>query len=230
MPQWSVRLVLSPALDTAIVPYEEWPIVPELHAMTWGGLAGTGYEDVPYLTFELEAGDADEAEELAQSLARNMLRDDTAWPSGGLPVAWVAPLLEGQDSHRFLSQAKELYDDERYELAIIAAHVHLEVQMRTLLTMAADSQPASYARRLLKTSPWSRLTSSGSKAAVEILLGVDPTRMKQWAGLTAHVTRRNAVVHEGVPMNEADARKSLSAVEGFWAELASAARPARPHT
>lgn len=82
-----------------------------------------------------------------------MLCEGTALREPGPPVAWVAPLVEGQDSHRCLQQAKELFDDGRYALAIISAQVHLEIQMRTLLNLPADSQPASYASRLLNMSP-----------------------------------------------------------------------------
>lgn len=54
------------------------------------------------------------------------------------------------DGHRFLEQAKALYESEDYELAVVAAQIHFEVQLRLLLERAAQRAERRWARRLLR--------------------------------------------------------------------------------
>jgi hypothetical protein len=228
MPElWSVRLVLTAQQDRAlVVPHDQWPIIPELHELQLGGLAGAGYEDEPYITFVLSAQQPEEAERLAQSLAYNMRNDaDSATP---LPVAWVAPLRKDDpDSHRFLEQAKELFDEERYDLAVVAAQVHLELQIRTLLERVAERGAPGWAKRLVKLRPWAALgRSDPAKGVVEALLGIDPSDTPEWPEIAAHFQRRHGVVHEGQQIERGDAFRSIAAVQSFWARLADAARQA----
>jgi hypothetical protein len=198
-----------------------WPLAPGLRALTLGGVAGTGFEDEPYITFVLEADDAVQAERRAQELAAAMQTDPH--PAGPLPVAWVTPMRGTDvDSHRFLEQAKHLFDDERYDLAVVSAHIHLEVQVRTLLERAVDVSGQAWAKRLLKLRPWASLSSDPAKAAIETILGINPTATSEWPEVAAHIARRNGIVHEGHQIEPNEAARSIWAVQAFWTTLADA--------
>jgi hypothetical protein len=146
-----------------------------------------------------------------------------------LPVAWVAPLRnDDANSHRFLEQAKELFDEERYELAVVAAQVHLELQIRTLLERVAESGAPGWAKRLVKLRPWAALgRSDPAKGVVEALLGIDPIERPEWPEIAAHFQRRHGVVHEGQRIERGDAYRSIAAVQSFWTRLSDAARQAQ---
>ena len=61
---------------------------------------------------------------------------------------------------------------------------------------------------------------------MEVLLGIDPTQTPEWGEYSAHVTRRNGVVHEGQAIGNIDAGRSIAAVEALWTRLTEVARGA----
>jgi hypothetical protein len=100
-------------------------------------------------------------------------------------------------SQRFLEQAKEPFDDESFKMAVVATQVHFELQVRTLLRRAAENTEGQWAGRLTSRRGHATLNTDCGKAGLEVLLGVDPNQTPEWEEYSAHVTRRNGVVHEG---------------------------------
>lgn len=138
---------------------------------------------------------------------------------------WTAPLRdEEESSHRFLEQAKDLFGTEQFELAIVAAQIHFEMQLRLLLERAAVRIGTPWARRLTKYSRVATLSGEVSTASVQLLLGADVTASALWPEYTAHLRRRNAIVHEGRTMSPKDAASSIKVVQALWASLAEAER------
>ena len=178
------------------------------------------------LTLEVLAGDAGSAETLARWTA-DRIRQRANLPDAELTVAWVAPLKnEDASSQRFLSQARELLEGEHYELAAVAAQIHFEVQVLTMLEQAAAASGSQWAKRLLRVRGVAGLNTEFSKATVELLLGVDLTQVPEWPRFREHLERRNAIVHRGSAVDRDAAAASVVVVQALWIRLAHAARRA----
>jgi len=152
--RWSVRLLLDEnaikAMD-AMNRFESWPFHGTLRRMVIGGYGGTeALEDAPFVTLELEADGPDAAERLAHRVLDQAGRDAGVGRQRST-VVWVAPLRDDDvSSHRFLEQAKDLFEAENYELAIVAAQVHFQLQVRLLMERASGRLGTAWARRLTK--------------------------------------------------------------------------------
>jgi hypothetical protein len=222
--KWSVRLLLDEKAARAMSEWG-WPVHESVRAMTIGGYNGDGLDDSPFVTFELQADGPDAAE----GLARRLL--DVACKAVGIEaprstVVWVAPLRDEQpSSHRFLELAKDLFVNEHYDLAIVAAQIHLELQVRLLMKRASDRLGTAWAKRLTKNTRVGMLSNDVSTAAAELLFEIDVTQASLWPAYTAHLNRRNAVVHEGKAMDKKAAQESINIVQALWAELAKVERP-----
>jgi len=57
-----------------------------------------------------------------------------SWP--GVFARWVAPTSALHKGESFLDQAEDLLQEEQFELAIVAAEIHLESQAKTLIELA----------------------------------------------------------------------------------------------
>lgn len=221
---WSVRLTLDEDDARPMSSAMTWPISPVLRTMSVGGLVRDGLEEAPFMSFELQAPDADTAERIAHELAAQ-IRQEVKLPERKLPVAWVAPLEDADvSSQRFLEQAKELLDNENFEMAVVSAQVHFELQVRTLLRRAAEKTEGHWAKRPISRRGYATLNTDFSKATLEVLLGIDPTETPEWAEYSAHVTRRNGVVHEGQDIGNIEAGRSIAAVEALWIRLTEVTR------
>lgn len=201
-----------------------WPMHTDIIRMVIGGFHSDELEDTPFVTLELRATDAHAAEKLAQELVAFSL-DEAGLEASLLPVVWVAPLGESSESsHRFLEQAKELFQSEEFDLAVVAAQIHFELQLRLLLERAAARAGNRWARRLVKNRRVAALANDVSKASVQLLLGIDVTESRHWPEFNAHLSRRNAVVHEGQSVGSKEAAASIRVVQALWAVLAEAER------
>ncbi len=165
----------------------------------------------------------------AEQIARSVL--GAAWKAAGfeprhVDVVWVAPMRADElSTNRFLEQARDPLNGERYELAIVAAQIHFEMQVRLLMERAAKRNGETWAKRLIKNSRAAMLANDVSKATAELLLQIDVTKQSFWPAYTVHLARRNAVVHEGKTMGKQEAQESINTVESMWAELAKVERP-----
>lgn len=142
-PKWSVQLIVDPADVRSLSPHLLAAFSPDVHGVTFGGGNTSEDDEPPWITIDVAAADWHEARVLAQHLVGRVY-ESAGLPPRELPVAWVAPLAPGDESSlRFMSQAKELLDDERYDFAVVAAQIHLEVHVDTLVrrAVAADSSP-----------------------------------------------------------------------------------------
>lgn len=188
-----------------------------------GGFWEHEAEESPFVTLELRADRADAAEDLAQQLSAFSLRK-AGLEAHTLPVVWVTPLDGEQESHRFLEEAKSLFGGEQFDLAVVAAQIHFELQLRLLLERAAHRTGTKWAARLVKNRRVATLANEISEASVQLLLGIDVTESQYWPEFKAHLSRRNAVVHEGRTMGPKEAEASIKVVQALWATLAQAER------
>lgn len=223
--KWSVRLLLDEDSAKAVSDTKSWGWHDKIRYLAIGGWNVDGVDDSPYVTFELEVLGPDAAEHLARELVSHASKVAGLKP-GSCALVWVAPLREDEpSSHRFLEQAKELFDNEQYELAIVAAQIHFELQVRLLMERSARRSGQAWARRLTKNPRVSMLSNDVSTAAAELLLQIDVTQQTLWPAYKVHLSRRNAVVHEGAAMGKKEAQESINVVQALWAELAKVERP-----
>ena len=222
---WSVRL--------AVAESDAGPISREL-AVAWTGevhrlVMRAGEDGEPdTVTFELDAANAQAARIVAQhSLGK--VRAAAGLPVRESPVLWVAPLLGGSESsHRFLSHAEDLVEENAFDLAVVAAQIHLEVQVATLVrrAIAAHSSPLVHAlaERQRGWPPHDRW----AQPVLEALFDVRMTTFPRWREYNAHVSRRNDVAHGGQVVDRESATDSLRVVSDLWLWLNEAARRAAP--
>lgn len=182
-------------------------------------------EEVASLKLELQASNAAGAQGRAEGLlhrARRAARLPDAIPS----VAWVTPLTDDYaSSARFLDKAEDLLDDEdEQDMAVVAAHIHLEVQVRTLLGRAAEAHGPEWADVLLNMRGLGNLNNKQTQSLIRALLGVDVKQLDQWEAYRRHHVLRNAVVHEGQDAEPEEAKSSVAAVRAICIQLANAVR------
>lgn len=221
---WSVRVLVEPGESTAMSGELHHAFTSDVRRLRHSPADSDDFNGPSTITLEIRAPSANAARITAQHLLGEVRRH------AGIPVAesrivWVAPLApELESSHRFLEAAEELLDGEQYELAVVAAQIHIELHLSTLLRMLVAADESPVARALMasriewtQTQPWQR-------DLFEHLLSVSlPKAFPEWKGYIAHVERRNAIVHRGQVVDRESAKESLQVVSEFWRWLNEAA-------
>lgn len=183
-----------------------------------------GEEDVASIGFELLAVSAEAAEGRAQNLAFQARRA-AKLSVEPLPVAWAVPLRDEEESSaRFLDEARDLIDEEQFELAVVAAQIHLEVQVKTMLEVAAETDGPGWLEVLLNTKGIASLGNRQTRVLIRELLGIEIGTVDEWSGLQEHLARRNAIVHDGQAVKEKEAAESVAVVEAMVRHLSKASR------
>lgn len=196
----------------------------DVHALTHA-LADPDDADGPnVVTMELRASSADEARIRVQHLL-GQVRAKAGLPVIESELLWVAPLAPGPESSvRFLEQAEELLRSERYELAVVAVHIHLELHVSTLLRMLVGSDESKVAEGLLNSRVEWTHAQAWQRDLFEHLIGRSVSKdFPGWKRYATHVERRNAIVHRGQAVDLQAARESLDVVTELWRWLNDAA-------
>lgn len=190
------------------------------------GPSGIGEsEEVASLKLELLASDGQEARERGENLLYQARR------AAGLPdrtatIAWVTPLSdEDSSSARFLDKAEDLVEDEdEADMAVVAAQIHLETQVRLLLSRAVEANNGpEWVDVVMETRGLGNLNSKKAQALIRALLGIDVTQAPEWEAYEAHNVLRNAIVHEGQDALQHEAEASVEMVRQLSIRLANAA-------
>jgi hypothetical protein len=181
-------------------------------------------EEVASLKLELQASSAAAAQQRAENLliqARRAAGLQDEVPS----IVWITPLTDDDaSSARFLEKAESLLAEGERDLAVVAAQIHLEVQVRTLLSHAAERTGPDWAGVLMEARGLGNLNNKQTQALIKALLGVNVKQMPEWEAYTRHNVLRNAIVHEGQDAEEEEARSSVATVRALGIRLAKAAR------
>lgn len=129
-------------------------------------------DERPYALLGIRADSANSARIEVQHLIGEMLRQ-VGLDARQADVVWVAPMTETDgDDLRFLEQARELVEEERYEMAVLAAQTHFERQVGTLVALAIQGKPDPLVAALVdKQRSWS-LMRPLDRAIVEAALNV----------------------------------------------------------
>jgi hypothetical protein len=215
--RWSVRLAVDQGESGPISRVLHQAVVPEIRRLAISGPVGTYDGDADVVTFELEAQNARHARIVAQHLLSNVLRA-ARLPTRQAEVLWVTPMLATESSsHRFLDHARTLVENEDgYDLAVVAAQIHLEIQVKVLIQRATASDPSPLVDAVVRQRrPWAP-QDRWIGAILEALFGVRVTSYPRWRAYDAHVKRRNDVAHQGQDVDKTAALESIEVVEDFW--------------
>jgi hypothetical protein len=120
-----------------------------------------------------------------------------------------------------------LLHEERFEMAVVAAQIHLEVQVRVLVEMTAEASSSSLLAAVISGQRRWAPHERWLQPILEALFGTRMADCPAWADyIDTHVPRRNAVVHSGQEIDSDSAKASLDTVSAFWLWLNEAATAA----
>jgi hypothetical protein len=208
--RWSVQLAVECRVDNALID----ALTNLAHTMRWHGMAfrPASGDEPETVTIEFEALDGKEARIRAQHMLDRAQAIARSTPRGS-HVRWVAPLKETEESSlRFLGRARDLLEEEDYALSVVAAQIHLETQIATLMRLVGEKSDRG----------WAPHDRSGRRL-LETLLDVKMSEFSAWSEYRTHVRRRNDVTHGGASVDRESAERSLQVVSDLWLWLNEAA-------
>ena len=216
-PKWSVRLAVDETEGGPISLALQQALTPDVRRITITGPVGDYDEGADVVTFELEAQDARHARILAQHLLGEVRRS-AALKREQARVVWVAPMLAtARSSHRFLDHARELFESEDgYDLAVVAAQIHLEIQVKVLVEQALASDSSLLTGALIGQRHTWAPHDRWMKLILEALFGFRVKDYPRWKDYEVHLARRNDIAHRGQEVDQAAAQESIEVVEHFW--------------
>lgn len=186
--RWSVRLSLDEGEAGPISSVVNAAFRPEIHGMSIGRGPLDEPDEPGTFTIEVDGANANDARVRCQHILGELQR--VAGLSRRLaPAVWVAPLSDDHPSSlRFLSEAEYLVGDKRYEMAVVASQIHLEIQVRVLVETAIEAGSEKTLALILRERPaWSphdRIV----EAILDALLGVRVKDYPGWGDYMAHVS------------------------------------------
>lgn len=219
---WSVRLVADDADARAMQSTEIVRVALEVDgvlSIRFGLDEPDDTSSPQTVTIDLSSPSAADAEERAQGLVYRMRRA-ARLRDAVMPIVWVAPFDEHGPDDGFLSQAEE-FQESNPELAVVAAQIHLESQVRLMLLRAAQASVGDeLAEILVAQRGFANLNNQATRKMVRKLIGVDVTAVPaDWQQFRAHSARRNAIVHRGTRVTPAQAKDSIAAVRSIWRRM-----------
>lgn len=180
-------------------------------------------EEFENLRLEIAASSASLAEDRALGIVYRARRA-VGLPDRVIPVAWVAPQGQLESGENYLDQAEELCDEENYGLAIVAAEIHLDAQVKTMIEMAVRRMAHSFEEVLLQHPNNVRLQHPAGRKTLERFLGIKVSALPEWDEYKAHLGRRNEVAHSGREFGEEEAGRSIAVVRKIWLHVLNAFR------
>lgn len=227
--RWSVRLAVEPQESgpISLMLHQAWR--PELRRISLGGPAGSYDGEADVVTFELEAQDARHARIVAQHILGEVFRA-ARLPTRQAEVVWVTPLLPSHaSSHRFREYARDLVESEDgYDLAVVAAQIHLELQVKILIERIAESDPSPLVGAVVGQRHTWAPHDRWIRAILRALLGAPVTSYPRWRAYEAHVARRNDIAHRGQEVDLIAAQESIDVAEDLWLWLNALASGVMP--
>lgn len=141
-------------------------------------------------------------------------------------MAWVALQGDLESGENYLDQAEDLFEGEKYGLAIVSAEIHLESQAKTMIERAVKRDAPSLQEVLLQHPNNVKLRHPAGQKMIQRFLGVNVAQLPEWQDFRAHLGRRNEVVHGGKDFGESEATRSIEVARKIWLQLVDAARQA----
>jgi|GEM_PF-3486037 len=181
--------------------------------------------DFENLRLEVAANSAASAEDRALGIVYRARRA-AGLPDRVVPVAWVSPQGQLESGENYLDQAEELFEEESFGLAIVAAEIHLEAQVKTMIEMAVRGLAPAFEEVFLQHRNNTRIHHAAGRKMLERFLDLDLTSLPEWEQYQAHLGRRNEVTHSGRYFGEEEAEQSIAVVRKMWLRITDAFRAA----
>lgn len=224
---WSVRFVVDERESGAISSMLKIGLVHDVRRLSLSDPSSDDTNEPSTVTFELDAQDGREARILAQHLL-GRVKTAAGLKADSSALVWVAPLAgDSESSHRFLEAAEEFMDAERYDMAVVAAQIHLEVHVLTLVDEAMASERSPVARAAVARQRGWAPHHPLAQPLLDAVFGMKVDAFPRWPEYLAHVKRRNDVAHSGQSVDSESAKDSVAVVSEFWFWLNQAAEGAR---
>lgn len=125
---------------------------------------------------------------------------------------WVGTALLAH--RRQLDRSKALLDAGQPDLAVVIAHVAFEMLIRDAINEELEARKLDWLGAHIKFRSYS-LADKQQRRYWKDLMGDAIVESEPWNDYANHVTRRNLIVHEGRPVEPADASASISAIEAM---------------
>ncbi len=168
------------------------------------------------LHIDVSADTADDAQSQAIELYQAMRRLVDLASDPEPRVLTVGPLAGTVNPWQVYSlAADEMFEQQQYALAVVAAQTHCETFIRHALECAAERDGTSIAKLAPSLLRSCSLTDRDGPRVFEALLGVDPTTAQCWRKYKDHVHRRNLVVHTGADVTRTLAAASIDDAEAM---------------
>jgi hypothetical protein len=118
-------------------------------------------------------------------------------------------------------EAAEMIEQQRYELAVVAAQIACETEVKAAVEAVADAPERSLARMAIDAPRSYSLIDRRARHVFVALLGQDPADECFWQDYRDHVERRNNVLHRGARVIRPDAVDSVKVAEVMvaWVQL-----------
>lgn len=173
--------------------------------------AGTPIDGrTPVLEIEVNADSTSRARDLVIDLYGKMRAESNLEPKEPEILLVYSTELEVPPLHFFIEEADELFDQQRFEAAIITAQIACEICVRTRIEKYAETEGNDLARLALNSINFSLMGRSAD--VFTAVFGFPPTRATCWSEYRTHVQRRNAIVHSGLRASREDAVASIDAM------------------
>jgi hypothetical protein len=199
---WAVEFVISrneePAIEyagpRALGPY---------------GYSVIDWDDRFVVTIDVRADSAERAESKATALYHR-LRKVAKLEADPDPQRGMTMIIAGElhPADLFILEAEELADQQRFELAVIAAQTHCEMWISREVRAVASTR--GLGALIDGQANWS-LMGGHAPRVFEALLGVRPNSAECWIDYKEHVQRRNRCVHQGTKVTAEGAQQSIDA-------------------
>ncbi len=168
----------------------------------------------PKIELYVDAVDPADARQQAEDLYAKMRKE------GGLPPQpeprFVGVYMNAGADPLWLQhfdEASDMIEQQRYELAIVAAQIACEIEIKEAVETGVDAPEGSLARMAIDgPRSWSLIDKRAQKVFAAVI-GETPTEEDWWRDYRDHVERRNNIVHRGARAAELDARRSLGVAE-----------------
>ncbi len=159
-----------------------------------------------------------EAEEQAEAIYINALREAKLPESSPLMLGARTPIFGPQTYSRLMEEARRLIESRRYEMAVIRVQTACELFAHEALeALTADlRRPDEPLRSLI---PNMSLMDRRSRALLQAVTGSDLEEQEWWKSYHGHVRRRNGIVHTGLNVSDDEANASRDAGRAFIRHL-----------
>jgi hypothetical protein len=204
--EWQIHIALNPAERDAI--RDAAPLVMPAEKIEVHTDITDGHDGDSLIALRVFAKTREEATDEAK-YRYSQIRDKAGLPyASALVLGYIAPWWHRNRLRHLSREAHELHRQRRHELAVIRIQTANELSIaETMRKLLGGQHPEADLGALMRLP--SNLRDDRAKAFLQMLCGRRIQDEPWWPEYVEHVTRRNAIIHEGIAISYEDAVASL---------------------